>query len=288
MVAILLSLACSACWGCSDFLGGLCIRRAAVGAVVAGTELAGLVPLAILVAAQGHGAPDTAALLEAAGGGVATVVALVAYYQALAIGTMSVVAPVASTGGVVPVLVGVFTGERPGILSLAGIVVAVVGVVLASREDGGGRPSGGRTARVLALAAGMGFGLYLVALQRAAGQDVAWALAVSRGTSVVVVAGAGALLLGVGGRARALAHPAPRGLAGWVPVAVVGLLDAGANAFYALATTHGLLSITAVASSLYPAVTVLLARVVLAERLLALQGAGVVAVLGGVVLLAAG
>ena len=239
-----------------------------------------LCALVVLVAVRGTGPPALHRLLPAAAVGIAGVAALSAFYRALAIGTMSVVAPIAATGVAVPVIVGMAGGDHPGTLQLAGILAAVVGVVLASREPGAGAARGGATrASVgLALVAALGFGSFFVGIRVSARADVLWALLAARG------AGVGALLAVAAARGTTR-RPGP---ARYWPLAAIGALDLGANGLYALATRHALLSVVAVAASLYPLATVLLARVVLGERVRGVQGLGILAALAGVALIAAG
>jgi drug/metabolite transporter (DMT)-like permease len=205
----------------------------------------------------------------------------------LSIGTMSIVAPISATGAVVPVIVGIAQGERPAALQLAGIAAAIVGVVLASREDDaalrheGRAPS--RMSILLALVAAAGFGTFFVGLRSSARADVIWALLAARLAGVVLLAAA--LVAALAKTQSRPELPAPRALAA---LAVVGLLDLSANGLYAVATRHGLLSVVAVASSLYPLGTVILARLLLGERVRRVQEVGILAALTGVVLIAAG
>lgn len=245
-------------------------------------------------AARGAGPPALSALLPAAGAGIAGVAALSAFYRALAIGTMRIVAPISATGVAVPVIVGIAGGERPAPLQIAGILAASAGIVLASREHETGSPGAGarRTSVVLALVAALGFGSFFVGLRIGARADVLWALLVSRGTGIVALLAAALLsaaLLsgGVAGRGSGGGVGGGVGLAPG-PLVAMGILDLAANGLYAVATRHGLLSVVAVAASLYPLATVVLARVLLGERVRRAQELGIVAALTGVVLIAAG
>jgi drug/metabolite transporter (DMT)-like permease len=280
VLGIVLALTSSVCWGVADFLGGTQARRVPLLRVLLVSQTVGLLGVTLLVAVRGTGAPDMVRLLPAAGGGLAGMLALTGFYRALAIGTMSIVAPISATGVAVPVIVGLAQGDRPAALQLVGIVAASVGVVLASRERGPGvqQPRGSTRASIaLALMAAVGFGSFFVGMRASARFDVPWALFAAR------AAGVGALVVAA----------AVRGAAGGLvnrplwPLAVMGLLDLAANAFYALATRHGLLSVVAVLGSLYPAVTVLLARAVLHERVTRSQELGVLATLAGVVAISA-
>jgi drug/metabolite transporter (DMT)-like permease len=282
LVAAVLALLSSLSWGLSDFLGGFQSRRVALLAVLV---LSQALAWTILVVAVLAGAPtehDTAATIWAASVGGLGLLALVAFYRALSIGTMSVVAPISATGVAIPVFVGLFNGERPGALQVIGIVLACVGVVLAGREapseDEAARRAG-RTAIGLALLAAIGFGTFFAGIDRAEETgDVAWVLIVARTTDMV-------LLL----TACAVVRPAlPRAPATLAAIAAVGVFDLLANLLFVLAAGRGLLSVVGVLGSLYPAVTVVLARVVLHERLTPSQSAGVAITLAGVVALAAG
>jgi drug/metabolite transporter (DMT)-like permease len=224
--------------------------------------------------------PDGTTLAWAVAGGALGTAGLAGFYRGLAIGSMSIVAPVAATGAAVPVLFGVIGGERPGAVQVAGILVAMAGVVLASREKGEHVDRAvSRAALGLALIAAVGFGGFFVALQRATeAGGVGWSLLIVRSVQVVLLLTAAAVV-----RSRLALRP--RELA---PIVAVGAGDLTANAMFAVATTMGLLSVVAVLSSLYPAMTVLLARTVLKERVSGMQMAGVGAVLAGIVAISAG
>jgi drug/metabolite transporter (DMT)-like permease len=243
------------------------------------------VALLILVVVVLAGAPiehDSAATAWAAGVGVLGLLGLVAFYRALSIGTMSIVAPISATGVAIPVLVGLFSGERPEALQAAGMVLASCGVVLAARAapaaDDETRKSG-RTAVGLALVAAVGFGSFFAGIDRAEQTgDVAWVLLAARTADMA------ALLL-----VTAVVRPRiPTGAATLAALTAIGVFDLLANFLFVVAAGRGLLSVVGVLGSLYPAVTVVLARFVLHERLSRTQGAGVLLTLTGVVALAAG
>ena len=282
MTAVALALGSSALWGLADFLGGLWSRRYAVPVVLGVMYLSSLVAMVLVVAARGEPAPGGEAILAATLAGTAGICALGAFYQALAIGTMSIVAPVASTGVALPVVVGLLSGDDPGVVRAAGIVLAVVGVVLASREQAGGVLDARRRrlSIVLALAAGLGFGSYFVGAEIASRESVTWALLLSRISAGPVVMAVALVLVH-----RGAPRPGARSVA---VLAGMGLIDLAANALFNHASTIGELSAVSVASSLYPVVTVLLAAAVLGERVRGVQRAGVVITLCGVVLIAAG
>ncbi len=240
-----------------------------------------LVVLGVILAVAWSAPPPIVKLWPAMAAGVGGIAALTAFYRALSIGTMSIVAPIASTGVAIPVVVGIAEGERPAALQLVGIAAAVVGVVLASREQDeapAGKRSPARTSVLLALVAAAGFGSFFVALRTSARASLVWALVTARGVDVVVLLVAAALVRPALVRdGRALGS-----------LAAVGLLDLAANGLYAIATRHGLLSVVSVGASLYPLATVVLARVLLGERVRRVQELGIVAALTGVVLIAAG
>jgi drug/metabolite transporter (DMT)-like permease len=282
MLAAVLALASSLSWGLSDFLGGFQSRRHHVLAVMLLSQ--GLA-LAILVVAVLAGAPtehDAASTAWAASVGALGLVGLLAFYRALAIGTMSIVAPISATGVAIPVLVGLVSGERPGALQVAGIVLACGGVVLASREtpsDDVEARRAGRAAIGLALVAAVGFGTFFAGMDRAEETgDVAWVLLAARTADVALLVVAALAL-----RPRLPTAPATLGA-----IAAIGAFDLLANLLFVLAAGRGLLSVVGVLGSLYPAVTVLLARLVLHERLSRAQNVGVLVTLAGVVALAAG
>jgi drug/metabolite transporter (DMT)-like permease len=279
VLAVLLALVASSCWGVADFIGGLRSRRVALPVVLAFVEGTGLVLVLALIALESEQLPSTRALLLSLAAGLAGVLGLGAFYRALAIGTMSIVAPISATAVALPVVLGVATGDRLSAVTSAGLACAVVGVVLASREadEGTGRAAAGRASIALALAAAVGFGSYFALSDAAADESVLWLLVVAR---IVVLPVLAAIVL-----VRRPPRPTrPDALA----LVAAGTLDVSATGLYGLANTKGALSIVSVVGSLYPVTTVLLARAVLGERIRAVQTAGILAALAGVALIAAG
>jgi drug/metabolite transporter (DMT)-like permease len=276
-VAVLLALASALIWGASDFAGGLASRRAAAPAVVAASQAAGLVVLAVLL--PWLGGPATAGdLALGAAAGAAGGLGLVVFYRAMATGVMSVLAPTTGVcAAAVPVVAGLVLGERIGIAAAVGIALALVAVVLVAAEGGLAGLRAVRPAGLLpALVAGLLFGLFFVFLHRTHSDAGLTPLVAARATSVVLVTATA-----LAGRA---AMRIPRRVVGLVLLAGIG--DVTANAFYLVATQHGQLAITGVLASLYPASTVVLAQVVLRERLVRTQAAGLVAAVAAVVLIA--
>ena len=279
MTAVLgpaLALLSSLLWGSADFLGGLLSRRRRAVVVVAVSQAFGLVAV-LLAAVATHAVRAPLGWLPwSVAAGVAGTTGLVCFYAALASGRMGVVSPIAALGAVVPVLIGMAAGERPTPVQLAGIVVALVGAAAAS----GPELTGATGARPVALAAvaGVGFGLALYLIGLGSQTSPLMTLVGMRATSVLAFVVAALV-------ARTAAGLRPADLPA---IAVVGVADAGANLAFGVASTLGLISVTAVLGSLYPVVTVLLARVVLDERLRPVQQVGVLAALAGVVLISAG
>lgn len=275
----LLALTASLSWGVGDFLAGLHARRLPVLTVLVVSQAAGLTTIALVVGIRGEGPPDARYLGYAALAGVAGAVGLAALYRGLAVGSMSVVAPISATAAVVPVLFGVLSGERPSPAQNVGIALAVAGVVLASRARGAdGRGRGLAEGAGLALLAALAFGLLLVALGEASEGDPYWGTLAMRVTSFSLLALAAAAL-----------RPSLTAARNDLPVLLlIGVLDTAGNVLFAVATTRSLLSLVAVLGQLYPVVTVLLARILLGERLAPAQGAGVVGAFAGVALITAG
>jgi len=281
-MAALLALVSSLLWGSADFLGGTISRRHKAALVVGASQAAGLITIAVVATLAGAWGDDTGYLPWAVLSGVAGVVGLVSFYAALAAGTMGVVSPIAALGVVVPVLWGFAQGERPAVWQLVGIVVAIAGVVMASGPELSGR-AGARPVLLAAVAA-VGFGVALLAIAKGSEHSTLMTLTTMRVTSVTLLGAALVVALLRGGR-RSDYLLSGRDV---VLVALVGVADLSANLTFGLASRRDDVSVVSVLGSLYPVVTVLLARVFHDERLGRLQSAGVVLALAGVVLIAAG
>lgn len=280
-MSVVLALLSSLVWGASDFLGGTLTRRYAVALVVATSQLAGLVAVSLVAIGAGSLDDPTGYVPWAVLAGLSGMTGLLCFYAALATGTMGVVSPIAALGVVVPVLVGLARGERPAAVQLVGIVVAVAGVVLASGPELSGRA--GVRPVVLAAVSALGFGVALLAIAEGARSSTVMTLVTMRVTSVSLLTTA---LLVVLVRRRTGRPPVRRADAALLVLTGVG--DVGANLAFGLASTRGLVSVVAVLGSLYPVVTVLLARVVHGERLGRAQTLGVAGALTGVAMIAAG
>jgi drug/metabolite transporter (DMT)-like permease len=275
-MAVVLALVSSLMWGSADFLGGLRSRTLPAFAVIAASQACGLVAIGVVALATGAGRGSAAWVPWAVASGVVGATALVCFYAALGSGTMGVVSPIAALGAVVPVMIGIVAGERPTSITFAGLVLGLIGAVAASGPELRGR-AGARPV-ALAAAAGVGFGLALVFIERGSRADAVMTLTGMRATSVTAFVVTALVVRSVGGLT-------PRDVPS---LALVGLGDVGANLTFALASQRGFLSITSVLGSLYPVVTVLLARLVLHERLTRVQLLGVSAALAGVALVALG
>ena len=302
MLGIVLALGASLCWGSGDFLGGLTTRRASLWAVIIGSQAAGLVGAALVTVLTGHAWPGLAVVWPVLLGGVASVIAISCFYEALAIGSMSVVAPISATNAMIPFVVGLALGERPSVAQLAGVVLAAIGVVLVASERAragdtigaaalpnepaiepaalGARPErrNQRRAIALSLVASVCMGLVLIGYDATARHDALWAMLGGRMSSAVLFV---LVFLALRPRVEMRRSAVPF-------IVAVGLLDTGANGLFALATTRGYLSIVAVIGSVYPVVTVVLAYAVLRERLARHQLVGALATLAGIALIAAG
>jgi drug/metabolite transporter (DMT)-like permease len=278
LLALAISLASAASWGVSDFLGGLQSRRIAVLAVLAVSQPFGLLLALLAVPVMGADSIPAGDLAFAFLAGAAALGGLGAFYAAMAVGTISVVAPIAALGVVVPVGVGLVRGEQPAAVQLAGLAVAIAGVVVLSYEENPRHQPVARKAILLAIGAALGFGLFFTGLDIASTDQPGWAIVSAR------VGGVAAMAVGV-----AAVRPSLAGARAALPVLLaIGFFDVLANTLFAVASTKGLLPIVSVGGSMYPAFTVALAHLVLGERLVLAQRFGVGAALGGVALIAAG
>jgi len=272
-MTVVLALTSAILYGVSDFVGGVGSRRLSVwpvGLLACVGALAG----SLLIALTQPGDPTASdlrwGLLAGLGSGSGTAF----LYRGLAAGRMGVVAPVSAVGAVlVPLAVGVLAGERPDVIAWVGIAVALPGIWLVSRDEGpvdGSADTAGRAGLVEGVVdgavAGIGFGVLFAALGQVPHTAGYWPLVANQATSVLAMAVAAVALGG---------NPVPRRLAEAVGL-VPGVLATLAVLFFILATHHGLLSLAAVITSLYPAFTVLLAILVLRERVHRAQAVGLV------------
>lgn len=285
----LFALATSLLWGLADFGGGLLTRRVPALTVVVVSQSVAVLVLGAIVLITGSWTEFGPQLWFAVAAGVVGPVAMLSFYKALALGPMGVVSPLGSLGVAVPVGVGLVLGERPGMVQIAGIAVAVAGVVLAGGPEVRGAAVQ-RRAVALTLVAAVGFGAVMSLIAEASSTltGLFLALFVQRVANVAV--GGTALFVSVGRGARALPESGGfRTVARALPLlAFVGLADVAANGTYSLAAHAGPVTVAAVLASLYPVITALAARGFLKERLRAVQTAGAGLALVGTILLASG
>jgi drug/metabolite transporter (DMT)-like permease len=275
-VNALLALAASLLWGSSDFGGGLMSRRLHPSAAVLISQAIALLGLVLL--APLFSVPGGWYLAMAAVAGVVGTLSLASFYRAMADAPLSLVAPITAAGTAIPVLVGLVRGEHLSPLQGAGIAVTVVGVILASGPEFRGGVHVRRQAVIFAALAAIGFGVAYTLLPLAVGDgNLYGTLLLQRIGGVIVLA---PIVLRSG-----ILREITLGIRRLAALAAIGISDVVANGSYALAASRGNLAVAAVLASLYPVVTALLARGILAERLRPVQSMGVVAALGGVVLL---
>ena len=262
-MAIVLGLAAALTYGAADFLGALATKTTKVFTVVFMSQVLGSGLLLVTLPFFLDTPMSVAALGWGAAAGVAGAVGVALFYQGLAIGRMGAVAPITGVeAAAVPVVFGLVSGERPSVLALAGVVVALGAVGLISSSPGDGDESGGDTdgrfqpGVGLALGAGIAFGAFFILLDGAGDDSGLWPLVGARLSSLATIAIA---LLASTGYERPTRNA-------WPPIAGAGVLDVAANLFFLLAARQGLLSIVAVLTSMYPATTVVLARLFLDER----------------------
>lgn len=275
--AVFYGLMASVLWGSGDFSGGVASKRMSAVGVVAISHVIGLVALVIVAVVSQEGAPRPADWAWGAASGLAGAVGLAALYQALAVGKAGVAAPITSVvAAALPVGWSLFFAGVPGTLVILGIVLGFVSVVLVS---GGDLRNGDLRTAQLAVISGLGFGGFYILVGQFSEGAVFYPLVAARIASAVATT---VLVLAL----RQSLRPPDR--IAWTTVALAGVLDVGANVFYALSTQAGRLDEAVVVSSLYPAVTILLAFVIRRERISPLQGVGIVAGLAAVAFISIG
>lgn len=285
MIAVTLALTSALAYGASDFVAGVSARRSNAWAVAAACQLASLVVVALAAWAAATGSPRVVDFAWGAVGGVANAIGTAFLYRGFATGRVSVVAPVSAVGvALVPVAAGLLFGERPSLLTWAGIAAALPGIWCVSRATDSpevpGPDARARSASALrdAVVAGLGFGVLFVALGRVPREAGLTPVAVCQLVALLTL-----VAFAVATRTRWVA----RGAAG-VGGLVAGVMSAGANLTYLFATQSGTMTVAAVLTALYPAVTILLAAAILRERIDGVQGLGLLFCAAAVALVAAG
>lgn len=281
-MAVLLGLLASVSWGVADFFGGLASRRVRATLAVVLSQAVGLVALLLLLPLFVSERISAEAVGWGAASGAAGGLGLLFLYRGLGRGVMSVVAPVSAVvGASLPVLVDLISGKEVGAVTLSGLLVALAALALVSSNQEGRAPGprdwvgGGLLDGLLA---GIGFGTFFVLFARTGDASAYWPLVFLRVASVT-------MLTAIALAARSF-HRTDRRAS--LLLIVAGILDVTANLSYLAGTRSGLTSVVAVLASLYPAVTVLMARAVLQERLHRLQVAGLVGAGVGIALIALG
>jgi drug/metabolite transporter (DMT)-like permease len=276
VIVVVLGLLAAVCYGVGDFVGAFASRRDSAVTVLLHSYPVGAV-LMIAMLPLFPGSVDGRVIGFGIAGGAAGLIGVVIMYALMVIAPMNVISPVTAVlAAIVPVVCGVVLGERPALAAWFGILLGVVAVLLVSRTTEE-HPHGKIAFRILLFAtlAGLGFGFYFIFLAKAGNDSGLWPLVISRLASA-------ALIVPIAMRQRAL-RAVPRRLLGYVVVA--GACDALANMFFLLASRHGLLSLASVLTSLYPAVTVLLAVSLLHEHTSKVQRAGLALAAASIVLI---
>jgi drug/metabolite transporter (DMT)-like permease len=274
LTPLFLALGASIAWGVADFVGPLISRTLGTLRVLLWAQVGGVLAIGAVVAIRGHG-PAGWGVLFAICASLGGMLGLFAYYRGMQIGAMSVVAPITGIAAIIPVIFGIATGDSPSTAQLAGMACALAGVGLASIERQSGSPKVAAGVG-LALLAALGFGFYFPWMHAAGKVDFWWASLVFRSTALV-------MLLAIVAQQRPSLRLSRRNL---LIAAGIGIGDTVGNVLFAASSSKGgLISLTSVLASLYPAVTVLLAAAVLHERVARLQKAGIVLTLAGVVLI---
>ena len=266
-------------YGSGDFLGGFASQQLRTSTVLLGSQSVGLAVAFLLVVVLRDASPDAHVYVLSAIAGAVGVVAVALLYRGLAVGRMSVVAPVSAVGGaVLPVMWGLLRGERPSALAFVGIALALIAIVIVGRGAEHDPAPSVTPLHELALGAGagIGFGIVFILFSESASGSGLWPVLIARCTSVPLLVVAVIIL-----------RQSPRVTrSGLAPVLGAGLFDVTANALIVLAIRRGLLSLVAPVASLYPATTVVLARLVLHERIGRQRAGGLALGLVGLALIA--
>ena len=273
---VILALLSSLVWGLSDFLGGTLSKKRKAVAVIGGSQSFGLIFVSLLAIAFQTWTWNQSVWINGAIAGAMGLFGLVCFYTALATGQMGIVAPISSLSAVVPVTIGLVQGEQPSTMQLAGIVVALIGVILASGPELNGKVDPRPV--LLALSAAVTFGFCVYFMARGARINPTMTVTAMRAVQVLLVI---ALFLAIRNLGGLVKRDIPM-------LATIGASDAGANVLYTFAASLGLLSVVSVLGSLYPIVTVLLAWWIHKERLMRVQYIGIAITFSGVALLALG
>ena len=270
MTGFFISLGAAAAWGVADFYGAIETRRANALSVLSVTQPLGLLLALILILVIGGGEFQLDHFGWATLAGFVGLGGIAFYFMGMATGTISVVAPVATLGVVVPVVVGLVSGEVPSAMTMVGIVIGIGAIVFLSYEEDPDHKQGARRGLIYGVLAGLGFGLFFVFFDLAEAREPGWAIVGSR------LGGTLSILLVL---ALTRTRPSPvRESAKWL--VLIAVMDVLANGLFGLATVNGTLPVVSVGASMYPIFVIALAHLTLGERLQRVQ------ILGGALALA--
>lgn len=277
MLSTLFGLSSAIIWGAADFCGGLASRKAKAYQAVLFGEAVGLVVLLVVAFLSGEPLPAWASLWRCALAGMMGVLGLLLFFQSITKGLMSVAAPVSALMAVViPVIFGTLTSGFPGWLTFIGFLLAMASIWLIAQPDGSQKSIRLRLADLsMPLIAGISFGVYLILMQRGSQSGLFWPMVTSRtmGVTTMLV------------YALVTRQPVTPTRSAWPLITLNGVLDVTGNCFYLLAAHSGRMDVAAVLVSLYPGSTVILAGLLLRERLNRLQMTGILAALAAIVFL---
>ncbi len=282
MWTLVLSLGAASTWGVADFIGAIRARNYSALLVAVYSELVGMLPVLVALYFVHEAFPGWGLLPWMIVAGITGSVGHVVFFTAMARGPIGVIAPIFACSSAGPAVVAVtMLGERPSIVQLGGIALAIGGVALVSRHAGGGDVRHGKYGAVpIALIGVAILTVFYVSMDQISQDSALWGVTMQRAFGLPL------LLFGLGIGLRRGTTTAPRG--SFMAIAPVGLMDTAAFVAFAYATSLGNLSVAVVLSSLYPVVTILLARIKLDERLAPIQRIGAVAALAGVVAIVLG
>lgn len=279
MLSIIFGLASALTWGAGDFTGGLAARRVGAYRSVFYAEVIGTIFLFIVIGLTGETMPGTRTMIFAALAGMMGSVGLMLLYHAMSVGMMSIAAPVSALlAAALPVAVGIFTEGLPDVLTVIGFVFALVAVWMISQSEGGVKDILSHLSDLkLPLIAGLGFGFYFVLMHEATGDGgaVIWPMVFSRAGGMLLIT-VYLIVTRTNWKVELSALPI---------ISLNGILDLGGNFFFILAGQAGRLDVASVLSSLFPGATVILAWIILKERLNRNQWIGVVCALIAIVLM---
>ncbi len=280
-VAILLAAFSAILFGSADFAGGLATRKNSVYAVLVFSQIAGTAIALVAAPILGPNSPSLGDFLWGAAAGIGGAIGLIALYRGIATTLVSVVSPTSAlVGAVIPVIFGIAAGERPTLAAWTGIALCLPAMLLLTLESRGSTPEGAASRRALVhgIVAGVGFGCFFIAISRPGSGAGIWPLIGARIVSISAVAGAA--LAG-----RKILRVSRGGLA---PVLLAGILDMGANVAFVVAARGSMLALVTIVASLFPAPTVLFARIFFRERVTPARITGLALAIAGVALIGIG